>query len=292
MHSRSRKDFVPTPIVERYSLNQSQNPQKTAARRSLIVPIVIAIAAVALIVFSLTGGDNDSTSAAPTPPSTGQDDAPENGTNGEEDFQGTPEEPSEEEKAEMFAELAELAKREENDPLSMGDIDAPMTMIVYSDYRCPFCGQWERTTFPTLVEKYVDTGQMRVEWRDMPVLGDASVDAAHAARAAANQDKFWEFTTALYAEDFQGNAKDSDYEPETMADMAEELGMDRAKFLADLEAGEFEQDVDANRSEAWSIGFTGTPAFLIEGVPVIGAQPLETFEGAIQYRSEQLQGNN
>lgn len=261
------------------------------------MPIIIAIVAVALIIFSLTGGDKDSSGSALSTDDTQTNEGVEPGAGevpgaGEEDYQGTPVEPTEEEKIEMFGELAELANREADDPLAFGDMDAPMTMIVYSDFRCPFCGQWERATLPVLVEKYVDTGDLRIEWRDMPVLGDASVDAAHAARAAANQNKFWEFTNALYAEEFQSGASDSDYAPEPMADMAESLGMDRAQFLADMESAEFADDVTANRDEAWSIGFTGTPAFLIEGLPVIGAQPLETFDSAIEYRLEQLQGQN
>src|SRR5690625_4546882 len=130
---------------------------------------------------------------------------------------------------------------------------------------------------------------MRIEWRDMPVLGDASVEAALAARAAANQGQFWEFTDALYDEEWQSAATDATYSAEAMADKAAEMGMDRDKFLADIEDADAAADINADRDQGWSIGFTGTPAFLVEGLPVMGAQPLEVFESAIDQRLEELQ---
>lgn len=257
--------------------------QKSPGRRALLVPILIAIVAVGLIIFSLTGTDKKEDAAAPQPTPSEQDVADE------EDYRPTPVEPSEAEKIEMYDELAKFAKRDADDPLALGEMDAPLTMIIYSDFRCPYCGQWERETLPVLIEKYVDTGQMRLEWHDMPVLGDASVAAAHAGRAAANQGMFWEFTAALYDADFQKSASDADYEAGPMAEMAAELGMDADQFRTDVEAAEFAEDVEADRAQAWGIGFTGTPAFLIEGVPVMGAQPLESFDSAIDYRLNQLE---
>src|SRR5690625_8033412 len=103
----------------------------------------------------------------------------------------------------MVAELATFAHRDADDPLAIGDVDAPVVMIVYSDFRCPYCGEWSRTTLPALTDKYVDSGEMRVEWRDMPVLGDPSVEAALAARAAANQGQFREVADALYDDEGQ-----------------------------------------------------------------------------------------
>lgn len=282
MHSRPRLRFNPIPALKDLPLSQI-----TRSRRSYVLPILIAIVAIALIIFGLTGGDDKPDAAPAATPNTQETDPA-----AEEDYRPTPVEPTEEEKLEMYNELANFAKREADDPLAMGDIEAPLTMIVYSDFRCPYCGQWERETLPVLVEKYVETGQMRIEWHDMPVLGDASVAAAHAARAAGNQGQFWEFTAALYDADFQKNATDADYEAEAMAEKAAEMGMDSGQFLKDIEEAAFAEEVEADLAQAWGIGFTGTPAFLIEGVPVMGAQPIESFEGAIQYRMDQLQAQS
>lgn len=271
------------PQLERHTLNSASTSKRS--RRPLLVPILIGIVAIALIIFSLTGGDDDEQPAAtPTPQETANDEGP-----GDEDFEPTPQEPSQEEIDAMVAELATFAHRDADDPLAIGDVDAPVVMIVYSDFRCPYCGEWSRTTLPALTDKYVDSGEMRVEWRDMPVLGDPSVEAALAARAAANQGQFWEFADALYDEEWQSAATDDSYAAESMADKADEMGMDRAQFLTDIEDAEAAADVNANRDQAWSIGFTGTPAFLVEGLPVMGAQPLEVFESAIDQRLEELQ---
>lgn len=247
------------------------------------MPILIAIVAVALIIFSLTGnGDDPKPQATPSPTRSAEQDP------GDEDFAPTQQEPSQKEIDEMVAELAQFARHDEDDALALGEADAPVTMIVYSDFQCPYCGQWARETLPALIEKYVDDGQMRVEWHDMPVLGDASVAAARAARAAANQDMFWAFADVLYDADWQSAATDADYEPEAMADLAAELGMDRDQFIADIEDSSHHEQIEAERNQAWGIGFTGTPAFLVEGLPVMGAQPLETFENAINLRLEEL----
>src|SRR5699024_7130071 len=94
--------------------------------------------------------------------------------------------------------LGEQARREADDPFAIGPVDAPVVMVVFSDYRCPFCARYSRVTEAELVEKYVSEGQLRIEWRDFPVFGDASMLAARAGRAAAEQDRFWEFNNAVY----------------------------------------------------------------------------------------------
>lgn len=78
-------------------------------------------------------------------------------------------------------------KREPNDPLAIGRPDAPVVLLDFSDYRCPFCGLFHRETFGTLVKEYVNTGKMRIEWRDLVVNGKESENAAVAARAAGEQ---------------------------------------------------------------------------------------------------------
>ena len=78
------------------------------------------------------------------------------------------------------------------DPMSLGADDAPVVMVVYSDHMCPFCAAWERDTLPELTERYVDSGDLRIEARAFPYLGDRSHTLAVGAEAAARQDLFWE----------------------------------------------------------------------------------------------------
>ena len=95
--------------------------------------------------------------------------------------------------------LGEQARREASDPFALGNVDAPVALVVFSDYRCPFCARYSQATEPELVARYVDAGKLRIEWRDFPIFGDASLLAARAGRAAAAQGKFWEFNRAVYA---------------------------------------------------------------------------------------------
>lgn len=96
--------------------------------------------------------------------------------------------------------LGDLAHRVADDPMALGDVDAPVVMIAFSDFRCPFSAQFSRETEPQLIDRYVDAGTLRIEWRDLPIFGQQSFNAARAGRAASAQDKFWEFTRAVYAD--------------------------------------------------------------------------------------------
>lgn len=173
-----------------------------------------------------------------------------------------------------------LERRQANDPLALGAVDAPVVMIEYSDYRCPFCGVYARKTQSELIKKYVDTGQLRIEWRDLPVLGEASVNGAVAARAAAEQGLFWEYNDAIYAgAPERGKAELS--ESELLA-FAKQVGMtDMAKFSADMKSPELMSLVQADLAEGTRLGLNSTPTFVINNQSIPGAQPLEVFSQVI-----------
>src|SRR5690625_5170335 len=86
--------------------------------------------------------------------------------------------------------LGDQARRDSADVFALGDPDAPISMVVYSDYRCPFCARYSNMSEPVLIERYVESGQLRMEWSDITVFGDASMLAARAGRAADVQDLF------------------------------------------------------------------------------------------------------
>ncbi|BAS07617.1 probable disulfide bond formation protein D [Arthrobacter sp. Hiyo4] len=174
----------------------------------------------------------------------------------------------------------DMSRRIAEDPTSLGEVDAPVVLVEYADYRCPFCGLFSRDTLPPLVEKYVKSGDLRVEWRDLPVFGDQSSKAAVAGRAAGKQGKFWEFNKAAFAvAPERGHA---DLPRERLLQIAEEAGVpDMTQFEADLDSKELQQAVAKDAQEAASLGATGTPTFLVNDTPLVGAQPLATFEKAI-----------
>ena len=181
---------------------------------------------------------------------------------------------------EMRAAGEELAHRDPDDPHAMGAVDAPVVLIVYSDYLCPFCARWVGQTQPELVEAYVDPGLARIEWREFPYLGENSRLLALGAVAAGKQDRFWEYHARVYdaPEDFTGDAAEV---RTRMLDTVEEIGLDTDAFARDLEAPESEEAVAKDFTEGQDMGVSGTPAFLVNGDPVLGAQPLEAFTDSI-----------
>ncbi|UCR88825.1 DsbA family protein [Mycetocola spongiae] len=173
-----------------------------------------------------------------------------------------------------------LARRIDGDTLAIGAVDAPVVMVEYADYRCPFCGVFSRESMPKLTQEFVDSGQLRVEWRDLPVFGEESVAAAVAARAAGLQGMFWEYHDALYAA--APERGHPDYPRTALVEFARGIGVpDLAKFEADLDNTELEDEVFADLAEGSGLGIYSTPSFAINNTPIVGAQPLEVFREAI-----------
>lgn len=173
--------------------------------------------------------------------------------------------------------LAEqIARADPNDPMAYGDIDAPLTVIEWTDYRCPFCAKFTNDTMPVLLEEYVDKGLVRYEVRDVSFFGDDSTAAAVAARAAGNQGKFAEYFEVLYAAAPQSGHPDMPREK--LIAFAEEAGVpDIAQFTADLDDPALAEAVAASTADAQQLGVTAVPFFVVGGTYFSGAQPIETF---------------
>ncbi|CCQ14296.1 DSBA oxidoreductase [Rhodococcus sp. AW25M09] len=172
--------------------------------------------------------------------------------------------------------LGDLSRRTVDDPMALGAVDAPVVLVAFSDFRCPFCAQFNRETEPQLIDRYVDDGTLRIEWRDLPIFGQQSFDAARAGRAAAAQGKFWEFTHAVYADAPEtGHADLTMDELKAYAQQARVPDLER--FTADATGTSFDSAITEDFDEAQSLGIPATPAFSVNGDPVVGAQPLSTF---------------
>lgn len=183
--------------------------------------------------------------------------------------------------------LLAVIRRQADDPVAMGATDAPVVMINYSEFQCPFCGKFVRDTEPTLIEKYVKEGILRIEWRDFPYLGPESIAAAKAGRAAAAQDEFWAFHDALYANQQPPNS--GGLTEDFLAGLAKKVGLDVTQFRKTMNTGDTADAVQRDFAEGQSIGVNGTPAFLINGKPIIGAQPTGVFEEAIERAAAEAQ---
>lgn len=177
-----------------------------------------------------------------------------------------------------------LARRVEGDPMALGEVDAPVVMVMWSDFQCPFCGRFTRETEPELIDRYVNDGTLRLEWRDFPYLGEQSQLAARAGRAAGAQNAFWEFQAAVYDLELPPNS--GELTEDRLTGIAEDLGLDGERFRQDMAAPALAEAVAADFAEGQSIGITGTPAFLVGDTPIMGAQPIETFTAAIEAAAE------
>ncbi len=141
---------------------------------------------------------------------------------------------------------------------------------------------------PELYEKYVKDGTLKIEWRDFPYQGRESVYAALAARAAQAQGGFWEYHDLVYANQSSGNS--GGYTEESLTALAEEAGLDVGRFRSDLENARYDDVVQADFREGQDLGVSGTPTFYINGEVLVGLQPLETFERAIEDARREAEG--
>ncbi|WP_293953427.1 thioredoxin domain-containing protein [uncultured Corynebacterium sp.] len=174
-----------------------------------------------------------------------------------------------------------IHRRDDADPFAIGALDAPIVISEFSDTECPFCARHTRDTEHQIIERYVDAGLVRIEWNDMPINGDASVGGAKAVRAAAEQGKFHEFKTELYANHPTAGGH-PDFGVEDYVHFAETVGVpDIELFRAHATDTTFDAAIAEARSYGQQIGITGTPSFVVGSQYLSGAQPYPNFERAI-----------
>lgn len=145
---------------------------------------------------------------------------------------------------------------------SLGDPKAPLTMLEFADLQCPFCAEFDRNVLPTLVDRYVRTGKLRIEFRPLRFLGQDSVRAASVASAVAAQDKLWPFVDAFYHRQKQENSGyvTDDFLREVMAAVP---GLDSAKALSQADSPQAAKLPAKAEADANAAGISSTPSFMI-----------------------------
>lgn len=171
---------------------------------------------------------------------------------------------------------APYIRRDADDPMAIGDVDAPVVLVQWTDMRCPFCAAVHRDTLPTVIQEYVDSGKVRLELNDVSFFGEESETAAVAARAAAAQDMYFEYLDAVFgAAPGTGHAE---LPREKLIAFAEEVGIpDIAKFTADLDDPALRTAVQTSTAEAQRLGVSAVPFFVADGTALSGAQPIAIF---------------
>lgn len=154
-----------------------------------------------------------------------------------------------------------------------GNPKAPITIVEFSDFQCPFCKKSE-ATLRDLLAKY--EGRVKLAFLDFPLaeIHSQAEKAAEAARCAGEQGKFWEYHESLFADQ-------SKLDEESLIGRAQNLKLDEKAFQSCLASGKFKASIEADRQEATKAGVAGTPGFFINGVFLSGAQPQAEFERII-----------
>lgn len=139
-----------------------------------------------------------------------------------------------------------------------------------------------------MVERYVEDGTLRVEWRDFPYQGQESVNAALAARAAQAQGEFWEYNTLLFEN--QQSSNSGGFSDENLMRFADEAGLDTQRFEEDFTSGRFADEVAASFEDGQANGIAATPTFVINGRVIAGFQDAEVFGEVIEEAAQEANG--
>ncbi len=151
-----------------------------------------------------------------------------------------------------------------HDGTTLGKSDAPVTVYLYEDFQCPFCGQFSRDTFPELVNRYVKGGKVKMVSEPLAFLGPDSVEAARAALAAGEQNLFWPYYSLLFENQEEENSGyvTSDF----LQGLAHKTpGLNVSEWNNQRTQNSFDSELQAAQSKAQSAGVNSTPTLIVSG---------------------------
>ena len=156
---------------------------------------------------------------------------------------------------------------------SIGPENAPITIVEFSDYQCPYCRRWHEQVYQPLLNAY--PGKIRLVYRQFPLtsIHPDAFPAAEAAMCAGDQNAYWQFHDKLFGDDALGSKVYSQY--------AQELGLDMTAFDACIAEQKYKDTIQADLDFAVKLGVRSTPTFFINGLAIVGAQPLDIFKQVI-----------
>ena len=156
---------------------------------------------------------------------------------------------------------------------ALGPADAPITIVEFSDYQCPFCRRWHAEVYEPLLAAY--PGKIRLVYRNLPLtsIHPDALGAAEAAMCAGEQDVYWKYHDKLFSSESLGNSVYLQY--------AQELGLNVPAFEACLNDHKYQKTIESDSDFAINLGIRSTPTFFINGLAVVGAQPLDVFKQVI-----------
>lgn len=175
----------------------------------------------------------------------------------------------------------ELSVFTENGSPLLGDPNAPLTLVEFGDYQCFFCNKHFHNTEEAILTNYIQTGKVKMIFKDFTIIGPDSVNAAHAAHCANDQGKFWEYHDMLY-NNWSGE-NNGWASSENLLRFAKDVSLDIDQFTQCMLSATHQQKIVASNNDAKTLGLSGTPGFFVIGTDnevtkIPGAQPYEVFE--------------
>jgi len=167
---------------------------------------------------------------------------------------------------------------------AIGRDDAPLTLVEFMDYQCPYCRRFHTDSFAELKKQYIDTGKLRFVVRDLPLaFHPNALPAAEAVRCAGEQGKFWEMREALML-------NSNDLSPDSISRYAKDTGVDADRLRGCVQREKYKAEIQKDASAAAAASLSGTPSFVLartapeelNGEVIIGAVPFAVFDAAIK----------
>ncbi len=164
----------------------------------------------------------------------------------------------------------------------LGDANAPVTIVEFSDYQCPFCRRAFEDAEKKVIENYVNTGKVRIYFKDFPLSFHPDAPAAaNAARCAGEQGKYWEMHDAIFVGQGPAELGTVAINASVYTTYAKEMGLKEPQFTQCVQSDKYASEVQADTAQGIAAGVSGTPTFFVNNQQVVGAQPYEAFKAAI-----------
>lgn len=177
-----------------------------------------------------------------------------------------------------------------DDDATLGNPDAPVTIIEFSDFQCPFCRKFWSETLPQIKKDYLVTGKAKFVYRDFPLaqIHLGATPAAEGAECAKEQSKFWEMHDVIFEEQEKQGSGTVQFTADDVKKWAAKIGLNTSKFNQCLDSGKYKQEVDKDIADGSAAGVTGTPAIFVNGRLIVGAQPFAAFKAVIDEELKKL----
>lgn len=169
-----------------------------------------------------------------------------------------------------------------DDDAVLGKKTAPVAIIEFSDFQCPFCRRFWEDVLPQIKKEYIDTGKAFLVYRDFPLdFHPGARPAAEATECAKEQGKYWEMHDKIFSAQGKQGTGTIEFGVVDLKQWAKEIKLNTTQFNSCLDSGKYKEEVAKDMADGTAAGVSGTPTTFINGQKVVGAQPFSAFKAVI-----------